>query len=75
VLQELLEAKGRVLTRDVLLQRVWGYEEEFDLHTRKLDVHIGRLRKKLGPSGEAIITVRNVGYRMDITLEWIKQGE
>lgn len=71
LLQELLEAKGRVLSRDILLERVWGHEKEYDLNTRTVDVHIGRLRNKLGRAGGYIITVRNVGYRVDVSPEWI----
>jgi two-component system alkaline phosphatase synthesis response regulator PhoP len=73
LLQELLEAKGRVLTRDTLLQRVWGHDKELDINTRTVDVHIGRLRSKIDPSGGYIITVRNIGYRIDIALDWIKR--
>lgn len=71
LLQELLEAKGRVLSRDTLLERVWGHEKGLDIHTRTVDVHMSRLRTKLGPSGNYIITVRNIGYRIDITPDWI----
>lgn len=73
LLQELLEAKGRVLTRDTLLQRVWGHDKELDINTRTVDVHIGRLRSKIDPTGGHIITVRNIGYRIDIALDWIKR--
>jgi DNA-binding response OmpR family regulator len=73
LLQELLEAKGRVLTRDTLLQRVWGHDKELDINTRTVDVHIGRLRSKIDPAGGHIITVRNIGYRIDIALDWIKR--
>jgi DNA-binding response OmpR family regulator len=73
LLQELLEAKGRVLTRDTLLQRVWGHDKELDINTRTVDVHIGRLRSKIDPTGGYIITVRNIGYRIDIALDWIKR--
>jgi two-component system alkaline phosphatase synthesis response regulator PhoP len=73
LLQELMEAKGRVLTRDTLLQRVWGHDKELDINTRTVDVHIGRLRSKIDPSGGYIITVRNIGYRIDIALDWIKR--
>ncbi|MEX0618137.1 MAG: response regulator transcription factor [Pseudohongiellaceae bacterium] len=72
LLQELLEAKGRVLSRDALLERVWGHGKDLDIHTRTVDVHIGRLRSKLGESGSNIITVRNIGYRIDISLDWVR---
>ena len=65
LLQELLEAGGRVVPRDALLERVWGYSQELDLNTRTIDVHIGRLRAKLGRAGRLIRTVRNIGYRIE----------
>lgn len=66
LLRALIEAKGRVLTRDVLLDRVWGYEKPRELGTRTVDVHIGRLRQKLGQAGIHILTVPNVGYRLNV---------
>lgn len=71
LLQVLLEAKGRALTRDFLLQEVWSHGTIHGLDTRTVDVHIGRLRRKLGAAGRFIITVRNVGFRFDILAEWI----
>lgn len=58
----LLENQSRVVTRDELLNRVWGYE--YDGETRTLDMHIRTLRQKLGPEGACIKTVRGVGYRL-----------
>ena len=58
----LLENKGRVLTRDRLLNRIWGYG--FDGESRTVDVHIRTLRQKLGECGEYIETVRGVGYKV-----------
>lgn len=58
----LLENKGRVLTRDQLLNSVWGYG--FDGENRTVDVHIRTLRQKLGSCGEYIETVRGVGYKI-----------
>ena len=56
---------GRVISRDTLLQEVWGYD--YFGGSRTVDVHIRRLRAKLGPSHESMIsTVRNVGYRFDV---------
>lgn len=53
---------GEIVPRDVLLMRVWGYGRE--IRTRTLDVHIRRLRKKLGDYGEQYIeTIFGVGYR------------
>ena len=58
----LAQHPGRVFTRAQLLQEIWGYD--YFGGTRTVDVHIRRLRSKLGPEYEAIIgTVRNVGYR------------
>lgn len=71
MLQELILAQGNVLTREALLERVWGYDKTLLLETRTVDVHMGRLRRKLGESGKHVITVRNVGYRMAISPHWI----
>lgn len=71
LLQVLLEAKGRALTRDFLLQKAWSHATIHGLDTRTVDVHIGRLRRKLGNAGRYIITVRNVGFRFDILPEWV----
>jgi DNA-binding response OmpR family regulator len=62
LLQELMRAHGNVLTRDVLMDRVWGYHGEAT--SRTLDTHIRRLREKLGDEGTRVETVRSVGYRM-----------
>ncbi|RPH95629.1 MAG: DNA-binding response regulator [Lysobacterales bacterium] len=72
LLQELMEVRGRVLTRETLLERVWGHQKSFNLETRTLDVHMSRLRTKLGSSASSIITVRNVGYRMNVAPEWLR---
>ena len=58
----LLAANGRVLTRDQLLERVWGYDEGLQIDTRTVDQHIARLREKLGSESGRIVTVKNVGY-------------
>lgn len=58
----LMKNQGAVLTRDVLLENIWGYGSESE--TRTVDVHIRTLRQKLGDSGVLIETVRGVGYRM-----------
>ena len=50
------------MTRDVLLERIWGYD--FDGETRTIDVHIRTLRQKLGEMGSIIQTVRGVGYKI-----------
>lgn len=69
LLQELMEANGRVLTRETLLERIWGHEQALNIESRTLDVHMSRLRRKLGRSGRNIVTVRNVGYRMSVLPE------
>ncbi|HEY8457788.1 MAG TPA: response regulator transcription factor [Actinopolymorphaceae bacterium] len=62
LLKFLAQHPGRVFTRQQLLQEVWGYD--YFGGTRTVDVHVRRLRAKLGPEHEALIgTVRNVGYR------------
>ncbi len=61
LLMDLLGHKGKVRTRDQLLDRVWGYQ--FEGYARTVDTHIRRLRQKLGDYAEAIETVRGVGYR------------
>ena len=62
LLKYLAQHPGRVFTRDQLLQEVWGYD--YFGGTRTVDVHVRRLRAKLGPEHETLIgTVRNVGYR------------
>jgi two-component system phosphate regulon response regulator PhoB len=60
LLAELVEAGGRVRSRDSLLVRVWGYSSE--VMSRTVDTHVRRLRKKLGPAAEWLGTVRGVGY-------------
>lgn len=62
LLKTLAEHRGRVLSREQLLQQVWGYD--FYGEERVVDVHIGHIRQKLG-DGRFIVTVRGVGYRFD----------
>ena len=62
LLKRLMMHQNMVLTRDRLLEEVWGYE--FAGETRTLDVHIRSLRQKLGTAGELIQTVRGVGYQI-----------
>ena len=65
LLKYLVQHPGRVFTRAQLLQEVWGYD--YYGGTRTVDVHVRRLRAKLGPEHEQLIgTVRNVGYRFDM---------
>jgi DNA-binding response OmpR family regulator len=61
LLKYLVENRNRVLSRDRLLERVWGYERVVE--TRSVDVHVGRLRGKLGVAGQQIETVVGLGYR------------
>jgi DNA-binding response OmpR family regulator len=61
LLHYLIRNKNRVVSRDRLLERVWGYDRIVE--TRSVDVHVGRLRSKLGPSGSQIETVIGLGYR------------
>ncbi|HZN55868.1 MAG TPA: response regulator transcription factor, partial [Candidatus Polarisedimenticolaceae bacterium] len=62
LLAELLRQRGRVLTRERLLETVWGYD--YPGETRTVDVHVRRLRQKLGsPADERVETVVGVGYR------------
>ena len=61
LLAVLMKEKGKVISREELLSRVWGYD--FTGESRTLDVHIRTLRAKLGESGNIIETVRGVGYR------------
>ncbi len=65
LLRKLLENRNIVLTRDKLLEEIWGYD--FDGETRTVDVHVRTLRQKLGEAGECIETVRGVGYRIGDT--------
>jgi DNA-binding response OmpR family regulator len=61
LLQFLVENRNRVISRDRLLERVWGYDRYIE--TRSVDVHVGRLRAKLGIVGQQIETVVGLGYR------------
>ena len=61
LLRYLVENRNRVVSRDRLLERVWGYDRVVE--TRSVDVHIGRLRGKLGVAGQQIETVVGLGYR------------
>ncbi len=63
LLHHLIVNKGIVLTREKLMNDVWG--TDFEGETRTVDVHIRTLRQKLGPAGEYILTVRNVGYKVE----------
>lgn len=62
LLKYLMEHDGRVLSRDLLLSDVWGYR--YTGGTRTVDVHIRRLREKLPELGDAIVTVKQFGYKL-----------
>ncbi len=63
-LKLLLSASGRALSREQLLEKVWGYDRSMEIDTRTIDQHVARLREKLGPEGAVVATVKNVGYRI-----------
>ena len=65
LLHALLDAAGRVLSREHLLNRVWGYARADEIESRTVDVHVRRLRAKLGDAGTRITTVKSVGYRFE----------
>jgi two-component system phosphate regulon response regulator PhoB len=65
LLAALIKAAGRVLTREQLLDQVWGYE--FVGYARTVDTHMHRLRHKMGPLADWIETVRGIGYRFRTT--------
>jgi two-component system phosphate regulon response regulator PhoB len=67
LLNELVDKRGRVQSRDQLLSEVWGYNAE--VTTRTVDTHIKRLREKLGPMGKYVQTIRGVGYKFSRTPE------
>jgi DNA-binding response OmpR family regulator len=74
LLKYLAQHPGRVFTRAQLLQEIWGYD--YFGGTRTVDVHVRRLRSKLGPEFEAIIgTVRNVGYRFTVAGKEVNSQE
>ncbi len=59
----LFAERGKVMTRDRILRKIWGYE--FDGENRTVDVHIRTLRQKLGTAGDMIETVRGIGYKIN----------
>lgn len=65
LLKTLMKAKGRVLSRDYLLDTIWGFDHAIEIQTRTVDVHIRTLRKKLRSEARRIITVKNYGYRFE----------
>lgn len=65
LLKDLIKAKGRVLSRDHLLDSIWGLDQSLEIQTRTVDVHIRTLRKKLKSEAWHIVTVKNYGYRFE----------
>lgn len=65
-LKILLSAQGKVLTRDQLLESVWGYEQASEIDTRTVDQHVARLRVKLGSEASRLATVKNIGYKFKL---------
>jgi DNA-binding response OmpR family regulator len=62
LLQYMLQRRGRVLSRDLLLSDVWGYQ--YTGGTRTVDVHVRRLREKLPVLVDALVTVKQFGYKL-----------
>lgn len=65
LLKTLIKSNGRVLSRDYLLNTIWGFDRAVEIQTRTVDVHIRTLRKKLKGHAKKIITVKNYGYRFE----------
>ena len=65
LLHALMASTGRVLSREFLLNRVWGYARADEVESRTVDVHVRRLRAKLGDAGRHIATVKSIGYRFE----------
>jgi len=65
LLKILMESDGRVLSRELLLEKVWGLDRAMNIETRTVDMHVGQLRKKLRHEAERIVTVKNAGYRFE----------
>ena len=65
LLKLLMKNHGIVISRDVIMERVW--DSSFEGESRTIDVHVRTLRQKLGDGGALIKTIRNVGYMVDAT--------
>lgn len=63
LLKTLWTARGKTLSREDVLERVWGIDRAADIDTRTVDQHVARLRNKLGSEKNRLVTVKNVGYR------------
>lgn len=66
LLRALVQAKGRVLSKEALLERVWGYDRSMEIETRTVALHVSQLRQKLGSEGKRILTASGVGYRFQM---------
>jgi DNA-binding response OmpR family regulator len=64
ILKLLVEANGKVLSREQLLEMIWGHEKDMEIDTRTVDQHIARLRRKLRSEADRITTVPNFGYQV-----------
>ncbi len=69
LLKVLVEADGRVLSREILLEKVWGYDQAMEIQSRTVDLHISQLRQKLGAESKRILTVTGAGYRFQLPEE------
>lgn len=67
LLELLLAANGKVLSREHLLKTIWGYDESLGINTRTVDQHVARLRRSLSSEKRRVITVKNFGYRIKIS--------
>ena len=65
LLWALIQANGRVLNREQILEMVWGYANAVEIESRTVDVHVRRLREKLKNESRRIVTVKGVGYRFE----------
>ena len=63
-LKAFVQANGKVLAREQLLESVWGYDKGVEIDTRTIDQHVARLRGKLGSESGRLVTVKNIGYRL-----------
>ncbi|HBL18362.1 MAG TPA: DNA-binding response regulator [Elusimicrobia bacterium] len=64
LLKLLLDAEGKILSREAILEKLWGAERMADINARTVDQHVARLRRKLKPEGGRIMTVTKSGYRV-----------
>lgn len=69
LLRVLVEKQGRVLTREQLLEQVWGYDQAVEIQSRTVDLHVSQLRQKLAAEGKRILTVTGAGYRFKMPEE------